>query len=76
MGEALGVWVCDGVPMGEAVGCEVRALRVGDGCGELCSDEHDKRESVKAIVKRKTLGFTFKRLLIKLLLTDGILQNS
>ena len=67
MGEALGVGVCDIVSSGKAVGCEV-----GDGCGECCSDEHDKRENAKGIVNRKTLVFICKKLLIKLLLTDRI----
>ena len=71
MGDALGVGVCDIVSAGKTVGCEGC-----DGSGELCSDEHDKRENAKGIVNRKTLICTCKRLLIKLLLTDRILQNS
>ena len=71
MGEALGVGVCDIISVGKALGCEV-----DDGCGELCSDEHDKRENAKRMVNRKTLVCTCKRLLIKLLLTDRVPQNS
>ena len=60
----------------EVGGCEGDARRLGVGCGELCSDEHDKREKANVILNRKILVFTFKRLLIKLLLTDGILQHA
>ena len=71
MGEALGVSVCDIVSAGKTVGCDVN-----NGCGELRSDEHDKRENAKGMVNRKTLVCTCKRLLIKLLLTDRIPQHS
>ena len=60
-GGAVGVWVCEGV----AVGWEVAV-------GDVFSEEHDKRENVKAIVNRNTLGFIFKEILISLLLTDGV----
>ena len=60
-GEAIGVWVCEG----GTVGC-------GVAVGVVVSEEHDKRENVKAIVNRNTLGFIFKEILISLLLTDGV----
>ena len=60
-GEAVGVCVCEAV----IVGCGVPV-----GC--VFSEEHDKRENVKAIVNRNTLGFIFKESLISLLLTDGV----
>jgi hypothetical protein len=60
--------------VGVAVGCEVGRSKV-DGGGELCSDEQAKRENAKVIVNRTILVFT-KKLLIKLLLADGIFQNS
>ena len=65
MGEALAVCA--------AVGCGVE---VWDGWSVLCSDEHDKRGNANVIVNRKILVFKINRLLIKLLLADGILQYS
>jgi len=44
----------------------------GVAVGCVFSEEHDKRENVKAIVNRNTLGFIFKEILISLLLTDGV----
>lgn len=46
-------------------------MGVGD---ELCSDEHAKRENTK--VNKNTLVFNFIRVLISLLLADGIPQDS
>jgi hypothetical protein len=60
-GEAVVVWVCEA----GTVGC-------GVAVGVVFSEEHDKRENVKAIVNRNTLGFNFKESLISLLLTDGV----
>ena len=54
-----------------AVDC---GIDVCEGGGELCSDEHDKRENVKAIANRKILVCTSKELAINLLLTDRIFQ--
>jgi hypothetical protein len=57
-GEELGVLVDVGGGVGVGVG--------------VVSEAHDKSGKVNAIVNRNTLVFNFERVLISLLLTDGI----
>ena len=49
---------------------------VGVGSDELCSDEHEKRNNAKGRANRNTLLFIFKKLVIRLLLADRVLQNA
>ena len=42
--------------------------------GNVCAKEHDKLENVKVIANRNTL--LIKEVLINLLLTDRVFQNS
>jgi hypothetical protein len=73
----LGVCICDGILVGEGSAEAADCVgRDSDGCGERRSDEHDKEENAKVVINKKTLVFTCKSLLIKLLLADRIPQHS